>query len=121
MTAVQPALDGSGLSAADAAAIDAELAQFIKSVSEWDKNLIEQAVEFFGRDGRPFSMNDFRDLLPKMAHGTAGLVFLSMVNRRPQAIVEIGKVKSTSRPTHGKDIGLYVLAQYAPRRRGEAA
>jgi len=98
---------------AEQARISAELEAFIASVSEWDKALIEQAVEIFGADGRPFSMNTFRDLLPEMAHHTAGLVFLSMVNRKPKAIVEIGRVRSTSGPTHNKDIGVYVLAQFA--------
>lgn len=93
--------------------ISKELEAHIASVSEWDKALIEQAIEIFGADGRPFSMNTFRDLLPEMAHHTAGLVFLSMVNRKPKAIVEIGRVKSSSGPTHCKDIGVYVLTQFA--------
>lgn len=93
--------------------ITRELEAHIESVSEWDKALIEQAVEIFGADGRPFSMNTFRDLLPEMAHHTAGLVFLSMINRKPKAIVEIGRTRSTSGPTHCKHIGVYVLARFA--------
>jgi len=93
--------------------LDAELAALIASVSDWDKALIEQAIHVFGAWGHPFSMNTFRDLLPEMAHGTAGLVILSMANRKPRAIIEIGKVRSTSGPTHGKPIGLYVLPAFA--------
>ncbi|WP_030917453.1 hypothetical protein [Streptomyces sp. NRRL B-24720] len=106
--------------AADRLRIGAELAAFIASVSEWDKALIEQAIEIFGEDGRPFSMNTFRDLLPEMAHHTAGLVFLSMVNRKPPPIVEIRKVRSTSRDTHHKEIGEYVLAAFANTQRRAA-
>lgn len=102
------------LTPAEYAAIDAQLAEFIASVSEWDKALIRQAVRIFGAGGRPFSMNTFRHLLPPMAHHTAGLVFLSMANRKPPEIVEIDKVRSTSGPTHHKEIGLYVLPAYAP-------
>jgi hypothetical protein len=95
---------------------DRILNEFMATVSDWDRNLIEQAVKYFGADGRPFSMNDFRHLLPDMAHGTAGLVIRAMACRKTDGIVEIDKVKSTSGPTHGKDIGLYVLARHAPRR-----
>ena len=100
-----------------------EFAEFTATVSGWDKNLIEQAIEIFGDGGAPFSMNTFRDLLPDMAHGTAGTVLRSMSLRKPAPIREIAKVKSTSGPTHGKDIGLYVLTpfgqQQAARRRQE--
>lgn len=102
--------------AAGSLAISDELDLLIRSVNEWDKQLIEQAIEIFGADGRPFSMNDFRHLLPDMAWGMAGRVILSMVNRRPAPIVEISKVRSTSPDTHKKEIGLYVLAAYAPTR-----
>lgn len=100
--------------------ISAELEAFIASVSEWDKALIEQAIQIFGENGRPFSMNTFRDLLPEMAHGTAGLVFLSLINRKPAPIVEIRKVRSTSGPTHNKEIGEYVLAPFASTTRRAA-
>lgn len=101
------------LTPAEKIRISAELEAFIASVSEWDKALIEQAIQIFGQYGRPFSMNTFRDLLPEMAHGTAGLVFLSLINRKPAPIVEIRKVRSTSGPTHNKEIGEYVLAPFA--------
>ena len=89
-----------------------EMLAFVASVSEWDKALIEQAVYLFGAEGRPFSMNTFRDLLPAMAHGVAGRVFLSMLNRKAPPITEIRKVRSTSPDTHHKEIGEYVLTEY---------
>lgn len=88
-----------------------ELDALIASVkdADWDKKLIEQAIYIYGEGGRPFSMNDFRDLLPGMAWGVAGRVFLSMINRKHPPIREIAKVRSTSPETHKKEIGLYVL------------
>lgn len=100
---------------AEQARISRELRSFIDSVSEWDKALIEQAIEIFGADGRPFSMNTFRDLLPDMAHHTAGLVFLSMVNRKPSPLVQIGTTRSSSGPTHNKRIGVYQLRRNFPK------
>jgi hypothetical protein len=99
---------------------DQLLARLFKSVTDWDRKLVEQAVEAFGADGRPFSCNDFRDLLPDMAHGHIGAVIRSMSARKPAAIVEIGKVPSTSPATHGKPIGQYVLAPFASTTRRAA-
>jgi hypothetical protein len=89
-----------------------ELDQLLSSVSEWDKALIEQAIQIFGIDGRPVAMNDLRDLLPPMAWGMAGRVILSMLNRKIPPIREIAQVRSTSTCTHRKRIGLYVLTEY---------
>lgn len=90
-----------------------ELDALVASVkdADWDKHLIEQAIYIYAEGGRPFSMNDFRDLLPAMAWGVAGRVFLSMINRKRPPIREIAKVRSTSPDTHHKQIGLYVLTQ----------
>ena len=94
-----------------------ELDALIASVkdADWDKKLIEQAIYVFAEDGRPVSMNDLRDLLPAMAHGVAGRVFLSLINRKPSPIREIAQVRSTSLDTHRKRIGLYVLTDAGRR------
>lgn len=89
-----------------------ELDLLLSSVSDWDKALIEQAIQIFGIDGRPVSMNDLRDLLPPMAWGMAGRVILSMLNRKTPPIREIAQVRSTSTCTHRKRIGLYVLTDH---------
>ncbi|WP_275558578.1 hypothetical protein [Streptomyces sp. 5-6(2022)] len=99
------------------ASADELLARLFKTVTDWDRALVEQAVEAFGADGRPFSCNDFRDLLPEMAHGHIGLAIRSMAARKPAAIVEIGEVTSTSPATHGKPIKQYVLAAFTSDRR----
>lgn len=101
--------------------ISDELQNLIDSVSDWDKALIWQAIQIFGEHGRPFSMNTFRELLPEMAHGMAGRVFLSLINQKNPPIVEIRKVRSTSGPTHHKEIGEYVLAPFASHSRRAAA
>lgn len=96
---------------------DAALRALYSTVTDWDRALIEQAVDTIGDDGRPVSMNLLRDLLPDMAHGTAGLAFHSLVRRRPSPLVKVGEEPSTSPATHGKPINVYVLAQYAQQRR----
>lgn len=100
---------------------EAILTALIASVSSWDKALIEQAIDIIGDDGRPFSMNTIRDLLPDMAHHTAGLVFHSMIRRKPSPLISVGEVRSTSGPTHGKKINVYVLARTRAARNGRAA
>lgn len=94
-----------------------ELAALLASVpdGDWDKRLIEQAIYIFGQDGRAFSMNTFRDLLPPMAHGVAGRVFLSLLNRKNKPLEEVGTVRSTSATTHRKRIGVYVLTEHGHR------
>lgn len=94
-----------------------ELANLIASVkdSDWDKRLIEQAIYLFGEDGRAFSMNTFRDLLPPMAHGVAGRVFLSLLNRKEKPLEEVGTVRSTATSTHRKRIGVYILTDHGHR------
>lgn len=94
--------------------VSPELANLIASIpdADWDKKLIEQAVYLFGEDGRAFSMNTFRDLLPPMAHGVAGRAFLSMLFRKDSPIEEIGTIRSTSVSTHRKRIGVYILTSH---------
>lgn len=96
---------------------DATLRALYATVTDWDAALIRQAVEAIGSDGRPFSMNEIRDLLPGLAHGTAGLYLRSECCRKSPLLVKVGEVTSTSPATHGKRICQYVLAEYAPRRR----
>lgn len=86
-----------------------EFAEFTATVTDWDRNLIEQAIYLFGETGQPFSMNTFRHLLPAMAHGTAGALLRGMACRNPAPIRKVGQEKSTSRKTHGKPIDVYVL------------
>lgn len=89
-----------------------EFAEFTKTVTDWDKNCIRQAIWLFGETGARFSMNTFRDLLPDMAHGTAGAVLRGMSQSKPAPIVKVGQVKSTAESTHGKPIDEYILTAH---------
>lgn len=94
---------------------DETLRALFEDISDWDRALIRQAIQTIGSDGRAFSMNEIRDLLPEQGHGTAGLVLRSMSAQRPRAVVKVGTTPSTSGPTHGKDINVYVLGEFVHR------
>lgn len=99
------------------------LAAMYATVTDWDNALLDQAIDAIGGDGRAFSMNDVRAVLPEMAKGTAGLYFHGLVRRRnPQQLIVVGKEPSTAESTHGKPINLYVLsAARLEARRDQAA
>lgn len=93
------------------AAANETLAALYANVTDWDTALLNQAVDAIGGDGRPFSANDLRAVLPELAHGTAGLFFHSLVRRRsPRQVIVIGEEPSTAESTHGKQIKVYVLS-----------
>ncbi|MFJ4785076.1 hypothetical protein [Streptomyces sp. NPDC088794] len=95
------------------ARIDANeaLAALYANVTDWDEAVLNQAIDAIGGDGRPFSANDLRAVLPELAHGAAGLFFHSLVRRRnPRQVVVIGEEPSTAESTHGKPIKVYRLS-----------
>lgn len=87
------------------------LAAVYAAIPEWDRDLVEDVVVSFGSDGEPFSANDFRHLLPEVAHRHIGAVLNSMSARRPAAIVPVGEVRSTAVSTHGKPVKVWRLAE----------
>ncbi|MWA08826.1 hypothetical protein [Streptomyces sp. BA2] len=90
---------------------NATLAALYATVTDWDTALLNQAIDAIGGDGRPFSMNDVRAVLPELGHGAAGLLFHSLVRRRhPRQLVIVGEEPSTAESTHGKPIKVYVLS-----------
>lgn len=90
---------------------NATLAALYANVADWDEALLNQAIDAIGGDGRPFSANDLRAVLPELAHGTAGLFFHSLVRRRsPRQVVVVGEEPSTAESTHGKPIKVYTLS-----------
>jgi hypothetical protein len=112
--------------------VEAFLDSLIKRVTDWDRNLVEQAVYAFGLRKTNFSTNDFRHLLPELAHGHVGIVIRSMARRRliSQAVDENRypiTVKSTAASTHGKEVNVYgltaagVIAAREMLRKSEAA
>lgn len=87
------------------------LAALYADVTDWGTALLNQAIDAIGGDGRPFSANDLRAVLPELAHGAAGLFFHSLVRRRnPRQLVIVGEEPSTAESTHGKAIKVYVLS-----------
>lgn len=95
------------------------LAALYANVTDWDEAILNQAIDAIGGDGRPFSMNDVRAVLPELGHGAAGLFFHSLVRRRnPQQVDVVGEEPSTAASTHGKTIKVYVLS---PERRDAIA
>ncbi|NUU21745.1 MAG: hypothetical protein HOV68_09560 [Streptomycetaceae bacterium] len=90
---------------------NAVLAVLYANVTDWDEAILDQAIDAIGGDGRPFSMNDVRAVLPELAHGTAGLFFHSLVRRRhPRQVMVIDEEPSTAESTHGKPIKVYRLS-----------
>jgi len=90
---------------------NAALAALYANVTTWDTAILNQAIDAIGGDGRPFSANDLRAVLPELAHGTAGLFFHSLVRRRnPRQVLVIGEEPSTAASTHGKPIKVYQLS-----------
>ena len=90
---------------------NASLAALYANVTTWDEAILDQAIDAIGGDGRPFSMNDVRSVLPELAHGTAGLFFHSLVRRRhPRQVLVVGEEPSTAESTHGKPIKVYRLS-----------
>lgn len=90
---------------------NATLASLYANVADWDTAILDQAIDAIGGDGRPFSMNDVRAVLPELAHGAAGLFFHSLVRRRhPRQVDVVGEEPSTAESTHGKPIKVYVLS-----------
>ncbi|MFD9070572.1 hypothetical protein [Streptomyces lasiicapitis] len=90
---------------------NATLAALYANITDWDTTLLNQAIDAIGGDGRPFSMNDVRAVLPELAYGAAGLFFHSLVRRRhPRQLVIVGEEPSTAASTHGKPIKVYVLS-----------
>lgn len=90
---------------------NAALAALYANVTDWDTAILDQAIDAIGGEGRPFSMNDVRAVLPELAHGAAGLFFHSLVRRRhPRQVMVIGEEPSTAASTHGKPIKVYRLS-----------
>lgn len=94
--------------------VDKFLNSLITRVITWDRNIVEQAVYAFGWCNQTVSANDFRRLLPDLAHGHVGIVIRSMAARRMlrPALDQHGypmTVRSTAESTHGKPIQCWTL------------
>ncbi|MYR30570.1 MULTISPECIES: hypothetical protein [unclassified Streptomyces] len=86
----------------------------------WHLRLVKQAVLAAGRWMPEFSANDFRDLLPELGAGMAGLACHALL---VQGLVEKtgDRVPSTLPSTHGHGIHVYRLTALARTAGTEAA
>ncbi|WP_435246390.1 hypothetical protein [Streptomyces sp. NRRL F-5630] len=98
------------------------LAQLLASTDPagWNLALVKQAILAAGRSMPEFSANDFRDLLPEMGAGMAGLACHAL---RIQGLIEPtgARVPSTLASTHGHGIHVYRLTTKARTAGTEAA
>ena len=72
---------------------------------DWDKLCIDKVIHAFAGQGRPFSVNDFRELLPPVRN--------ALISHRLRAaqhagvISRVGKTPSTLKSTHAHEINVY--------------
>lgn len=71
----------------------------------WERSVILTAIEHLADQGRPFSANDVRPLLPEVNTNRIGRCFALAADR---GLIEfVGYVRSTDRGTHGKRIATW--------------
>ncbi|MFJ4418231.1 hypothetical protein [Streptomyces sp. NPDC088925] len=101
---------------------DTTLARLLDSTDPdgWNLALVKQAVLAAGRTMPEFSANSFRDLLPELGAGMAGLACHAL---RSQGLIEPtgARVPSTLPSTHGHGIHVYRLTALARTAGTEAA
>lgn len=72
---------------------------------EWDKRVIDRVIYAMAAQGQPFSVNDFRELLPPVRN--------ALISHRLRAaqhagvIRRVGKTPSILKSTHAHDINVY--------------
>lgn len=76
----------------------------------WDRKVIDQAIHAFAAQGRPFSANDLRELLPDVRQPLIGARFLAAANRG--VIRRVGYTPSTQKSTHAHPIAVWVRANH---------
>jgi hypothetical protein len=76
--------------------------------SGWNKNLIDQAIDFLASTGQPFSANDLRVLLPDDVPGPLFGSRFQHASRNRRVIRSVGDTTSTKKNTHAKPVGLWV-------------
>lgn len=67
--------------------------------------VVDQAIRVHAQSGRPFSVNDFRDLLPAERANLLGARVLAAAKRRE--IVRVGYEPATHAAGHGRPIALW--------------
>lgn len=73
---------------------------------DWDKLCIDKVLHAFAMQGRPFSANDFRELLPAVRQSLVpGRIRVAL---NDGLIRRVGKTQSTLKSTRGHEINVYV-------------
>lgn len=79
-------------------------------ITGWDRRIIDQAIRAFAAQGRPFSANDMRELLPDVRASLIGARFLAAANQ--SLIRRVGLIPSTKKNTHTKPVAVWIRAQH---------
>lgn len=92
--------------------VEAAWAEYHHSVQEygpsdeWDRQVIDQAIRAIALQGRPFSVNDFRDLLPEVRRC---LISRRLIAAQRNGWIRYGGVTcSTLRSTKGARVSVYI-------------
>jgi hypothetical protein len=73
--------------------------------ADWDRAVIDQAIEHHAQLGAPFSANTIRPWLPEVAGPLIGAAFVRASRRG--LIVKLGTTASTDPGTHAHHVGLW--------------
>lgn len=97
------------------ALIEAAWAEYHASVQqhgpadEWDRVVIDQAIAAMAMQGRPFSVNDFRPLLPQVRKC---LISRRLIKAQEAGLIRyVGVTASTLRSTKGARVNVYMPAR----------
>lgn len=74
----------------------------------WDTKVIDQAIKAFADTGSSFSANDIWPLLPEVRGALIGARFAAAATRG--YIRKVGRVPSTKKRTHAKDVGVWIIS-----------
>lgn len=77
-------------------------------LSDWNKNLIDQAIDAFAATGRPFSANDLRQLLPDDLPGPLYGNRFTHAYKNRGVIRYVGSEPSTKKNTHLHPVARWV-------------
>lgn len=74
--------------------------------AEWDRRLIDQAIDAFAEARIPFSANDIRDLVGDVRSALMGARFRQAAAE--DRIRFCGRTTSTKKNTHAKDVAMWI-------------
>lgn len=108
MTTLEQLTPAAAIAAARAARDEGMALAEDADTTGWEKSLIDQAIAAFAATGEPFSINDFRDLMPDVRPALMGARFYAASVRGE--IRRVGLTPSTKKNTHSKDVAVWIRA-----------